>query len=924
MRVHDVQEPVVSSEQAAGAVLDTVLATKLHVPTLRPDRVPRPRLMRLLDEHSRGGLVLVCAPAGYGKTVLLAEWARTGGRQPAWLSLDAGDNDPARFWRHVLAALDRVRPGTAERFGVAVPPGSFEVPATALLNDLSGEPGDEVVLVLDDYHLIDAPAVHELVEFLVEHRPPGLHLVLASRSDPPLALARLRARGELTEVRAAQLRFTPEEAASLLHHAAQVSGGQLPAAAVQALAARTEGWAAGLQLAALSLRGHPDVAGFIASFTGSHRHVLDYLSEEVLQRQGEQVRAFLTDTAVLERLSGPLCDTLTGRADSQALLEQLERAGLFLIPLDEVRGWWRYHHLFADLLRARLQRDGDRAAALHRTAAAWYEQHGFVDDAIHHALAGGDMASATRLVEAHFDTVFNLRGEEATIRQWLPTLPDELVRARPRLLLAQAQMAAMRGDADTMEPLIDAAERAADADPLEPFEPTAGKARSLLINVPAVIALQRSYLAQLRGDADATAAHTARARMVVGEDEPTLATSVQGFLAMDAWLRGRLGDAEQAFAAHTAVWRNAGVAPTNTAWRYYSLARIQRAQGNLAASDRTCREALRSVIGADRRPLPAAGPAFVGLADAAYQRDDLEAAAGYLDDGIPLCRQFVHTPPLAAGQATLAWVRRATGDPDGARDAMNEAERVAAGPAGLLNPIPAQAARLRLAQGDVEAAARWTAGAGLTADDELNYSTEPGHLVLARVLLAADHPDEALALLERLHAAAARQQRTASLLEITAVRALALTTAGDDESALQAVRDALELAGANGHVRVFTDEGPSMAALLERLVAAQRTGRVTARIPSGYLTRVQRSFSPARPSAAPPAAGTSPLVDPLTARESEILHLMAGGKSNQAIAAELVVSLDTVKKHVSHILDKLGATNRTEAVARGRELGLSS
>ena len=335
-------EPAVTAPER-----DVLLATKLYMPGPRPGLVPRPRLTARLDEGLARGLVLVCAPAGYGKTVLLADWARRGGQPAAWLSLDAGDNDPARFWRHAVAALDRARPGTGGRVAPLLgppAPSSFQGLVTALINDLAAE---EALLVLDDYHVIGSEQVHESLSFLVEHRPAGIGVVLASRSDPPLALARLRARGQLAEVRVAELRFTPGEAGELLRQVASV----LPDGSVAALAARTEGWAAGLQLAALSLRGHEDAAAFVAAFTGSHRYVLDYLAEEVLERQGQPLRTFLRETSVLERLSGPLCDAVTGREGSQALLEQAERAGLFVIPLDEVRGWWRFH----DLLRARLE-----------------------------------------------------------------------------------------------------------------------------------------------------------------------------------------------------------------------------------------------------------------------------------------------------------------------------------------------------------------------------------------------------------------------------------------------------------------------------------------------------------------------------------------------------------------------------------------
>jgi LuxR family transcriptional regulator, maltose regulon positive regulatory protein len=409
-------EPDVAAERAI------LLATKLNVPVSRPGLVPRPRLAERLDEGLGQGVVLVCAPAGYGKTVLLADWARHGRLPVAWLSLDAGDNDPARFWRHAVAALDRARPGIGARVGPLLrppSPPSFDGLVTALINELTAQSdADGQVLVLDDCHVVGSRPVHASLGFLLEHRPAGLQVVLASRADPPLPLARLRARGQLAEVRAADLRFTVGEAAALL---APASGNQLPEDAVAALAARTEGWAAGLQLAGLSLRGQPDVARFVAAFTGSNRYVLDFLTEEVLEQQGEQVRTFLLETSVLERLSGELCDAVTGRPGSQALLEHIERAGLFLVPLDEVRGWWRYHHLFADLLRGRLlEQHSIQVGRLHRNAASWCQQHGLADDAIAHAVAAGELTWAARLIEQHFDAVYFLRGEADTMQRWLP------------------------------------------------------------------------------------------------------------------------------------------------------------------------------------------------------------------------------------------------------------------------------------------------------------------------------------------------------------------------------------------------------------------------------------------------------------------------------------------------------------------------
>ncbi|MGH3154548.1 MAG: LuxR C-terminal-related transcriptional regulator [Streptosporangiaceae bacterium] len=898
----------------APSARDVLLATKLYLPGPRAGQVPRPRLLAQLDEGLARGLVLTCAPAGYGKTVLLADWAGRSARPVAWLSLDAGDNDPVRFWRHLVAALDRARPGIGERIAPLLgppAPSSFQGLVTALINDLAA---DETLLVLDDYHLIGSPQVHESLALLVERQPAGMCVVLASRSDPPLALARLRARGLLTEIRVAELRFTPAEAAELLQHAASA----LPDASVAALAARTEGWAAGLQLAALSLRGHENAAAFVAAFTGSHRYILDYLAEEVLERQGRQLRTFLLETSMLDRLSGPLCDAVTGGKGSQALLEDAERSGLFLIPLDEVRGWWRYHHLFADLLRARLQAEQPgRVPELHRNAAQWYTEHGPADDAIGHAAAAGETLWAARLIEQHFDEFCLLRGEVATIQHWLSALPAEVVRSRPRLLLAQAHMAATSGRIEAVEALLEAAERTPGDPADEPFEPTAGRAASRLVNLPAVATLHRGYLAQLRGDAEATAAFAAQMLAQTKPGERMLSYSALGLLAGAEWLRGRLEAAEDAFTSTVTGWRETGQL-TLTAWGWYELARIQLAQGHLDAAALTCEQALDSLV-RPGRPLPAAGPSYAVLAEIAYQRDELGLALRHATEGIALCRQFVYTTPLANGLATLAMIRQATGDPAGAVEAITEAEQASSGPAGLFNQVPAQRARLLLAQGDLAAAARFPQESGLGPDDEPRYPREPGHLVLARILLAQDRPGQALALLDRLHAAATAQNRTGSLIEIGALRALALAAAGEEAAAVTAVAGAIELARPQGYVRVFADEGPPMAALLGRLITAQRTGRLSAGVPIGYLARLQRAFGSGRPASGPVPSG---IVDPLTSRELEVLDMLAAGRSNQAIARELVVTLDTVKKHVGHLLGKLGAANRTEAVARARELGL--
>ena len=907
---------------------DVLLATKLHMPRPQPGFVPRPRLAAALDEGLARQVVLVCAPAGSGKTVLLADWAGRDGRLVAWLSLDAADNDPARFWRHVVAALDRARPGIAERvgslLGPPVPP-SFEGLVTALVNELAARPGeDEVLLVVDDYHLIEAQPVHASLEFLVEHLPPGLDLVVASRADPPLPLPRLRVGGRLAELRAADLRFTAEEAAALLREA---TGGELPGEAVAALAARTEGWAAGLQLAALSLRGQADPAGFVAAFSGSHRYVLDYLTEEVLERQGDQLRGFLLETSVLDRLSGALCDAVTGRTDGQAMLEQVERAGLFLVPLDEVRGWWRYHHLFADLLQGRLQAERpSRVPVLHRNAAGWCEERGLADDAVRHALAAGEPVWAARLMERHFDEQFYLRGEGATVQRWIATLPAELVTSRPRLLLAQALLVLAGGDVEAAGPPLNAAERAFTSAADEPFESTVGM-ESWLLNVPATVTTQRAYLAALRGDAEGAASFASRALLEIGDDEWMVASIARWNLALAEWLRGRLAEAERALLSTISEWRAVGERGLAAVMRDH-LGQVHRAQGRLDAAHGTYRETLSSTAPPGGPAMPGAGAAHVGLAKVAYERNELDTALRHITQGIPLCRQFVYTPPLATGLATLAWIRQANGDPGEASEVMGQAERAAPGPGVtvLLNPVPVQRARLQLAQGDLSAAARWARQRGLGPADEPGYPREPEYLVLARVLLAQDRPGPALALLKRLHAAAAAQRRTGSTIEILALLALASAAMGDEDAALGCLASALTYGFPQGYVRVFADEGPPMAALLGRLYAPQRAEQAAAHnVPLGYLSRVLRAFGGKE---VVEAAGRSTaqavlgLAEQLTARELEVLVLLAAGAPNPRIAGELVVTLDTVKKHVSHLLGKLGAANRTEAVTRARQLGL--
>ena len=676
---------------------DVLLATKLHMPASRPGLVPRPRLADGSMRAWRGDRTGLrarpgtarrsCWPTGPGAASTRWPGCRwSGGQRPRPVLAPRrrragpgapGDRRPGR--RRCSARPRRRRSrGWSRPWSTSWPPG----------------PPDEALLVLDDYHVIGSPPVHESLGFLLEHRPPGLQRGAGQPSDPPLALARLRARGQLAELRAAELRFTPARRGA----AAAVAAARpaLPDAAVAALAARTEGWAAGLQLAALSLRGQHDVAGFVAAFTGSHRYVLDYLAEEVLERQGEQVRTFLLETSVLERLCGPLCDAVTGRAGSQALLEQVERAGLFLVPLDEVRGWWRYHHLFADLLRARLQAEQPgRVAQLHRNAAAWYEEHGLADDAIRHAVAAGEMTWAARLIEQHFDAVFYLRGEGATIQRWMRRCPMNWSGPGPGCCWRRLSWRPPRPRGGG-----GAAARCGRASvrrlrPTSRWSPLPAGPRNLLVNVPALIALQRSYLAQLRGDAEGTAAFARgpwpRSARTSGCWGHRAGESGRGRVAA----RPAGGGRARLRVRHRRV---AGGRPADVDCMGHDISWPGPAcPGAAGAAVETCEQALEV---ADARPRRCR---VAGLAHCAWPRWPTNETSS---------RQHAsrHRRHRAVPRIRLTWRRSPpawrpwrgsviTGDPAGAREAINEAEQASPSPAGLLNPVPAQRAQLLLAQG---------------------------------------------------------------------------------------------------------------------------------------------------------------------------------------------------------------------------------
>jgi LuxR family transcriptional regulator, maltose regulon positive regulatory protein len=911
-----------SPDDAAANERHELLATKLSVPPVR-DVLGRSRLTERLDQGMAGEVVVVCTPAGFGKTTLLAGWA-TGARWPvAWLSLDPEDNDPTRFWRYVVAALDRVRGGLAADLQPLLgPPGglSGQGVVTALVNRVQAAP-EELALVLDDYHLVQSAPIHQGVAFLVGHLPPQLHLVISSRSDPPLALARLRARGQLAELRERDLRFTPQEADALLR---RVWALDLAPAAAAALGRRTEGWAVGLQLAALSLRDQPDPEAFLEGFAGTHRFVLDYLSEEVLDRQPEALRTFLLETSILARLCGPLCAAVTGRTDSQELLEQLERANLFLVPLDGQRRWWRFHQLFGDLLRAELARaEGGRLAELHRRAAGWCERHGLLDETIRHALAAGDAGWAARLVEQRLGETLR-RGESAILDRWLSWLPDEVVRSRPRLCLAQAMLEWHRYRLDAVERLLQQVESTLEAEPeLRQLEvPTEG---GMVADARAAIALLRAQVAGVRGDGERETefARAALARLAERERGPRF--WARWLMVAADWHRGRMGQAESGFAEMLAEGR-AAPDPHPLMTTCYPLGAVQRARGELGAALRTFREGLRFATDGGRFFPNQECEAHIGIAQVLYARNDLDGALQHATEAITLGRQVVESFLLALALDIMAWIQQAMGDAQAAVRMMDEALGVlpAMGAARHIYPGPAWRARLVLAVGRTGEAARWTEERGLTADDEVSYQQERAYLVLVRVLLARQEPAGALRLLGRLHALADSQGRIESLIEIRALRSLGMHAIGDHQGALTVLAESLALARPQGYVRVFADEGPPMAALLRSLARARQPGRaaVISRPARDHLNSVVGAFRSQGGRSDEPAPVAGGLLEPLTRREREVLGLVAAGRPNREIADELVVTLDTVKKHLSHIFDKLGAANRSDAVARAREVGL--
>jgi LuxR family maltose regulon positive regulatory protein len=903
---------------------DTLVSTKLRPSQARHNLVARPRLIAKLEREVGRKLTLISAPAGFGKTTLLGEWvaSRSDERSIAWVSLDEGDNDPARFLSYLVAALQTIDEEIGEGILSSLrAPGSppIEALSGALLNELADIPGT-LAIVLDDYHFIDSDHVHGIVAFLLERLPSNVHLVISSRVDPPLSLSRLRARNQMTELRATDLRFKPEEVAAFL---LDVMGLELSAEDVAALGGITEGWIAGLQLAALSMRDREDATGFVRAFSGSHRDVLDFLTEEVLERQSERIRSFLLETSILERLTGELCDAVTDRDDGQELLETLERDNLFVVALDDERGWYRYHHLFADFLQGRLKHERpERLKDLHLRAASWYEHSEWASEAVEHALAAGDVELAARLVEHNAPALLQ-RSEGVTVDRWLTALPTGLVRSRSRLALARAILALIGGRVEEVEPLLTDAEHALTTAG-QPHEPAVDEAARGLANVPGTAAMLRAELARQRGDVKHTIEFAQRARTLADEGDGYLRFFTSWNLAVAKQMQGRVGEAEDALAELAADPWASGLHRYFAVRAYYTLGQVQRAQGRLSPALSTCQQALELAAEGGRPVLPAAGVAYVGIAEVLYERNELDAALDHTTRGVALCRQLGYAQWLGTGLAALARIRQARGDQAGAMEAIWEGEHLVPNADTIVDfifPVAVQRARLLLAQGKVEDAARWCAERGLGVEDEPSYLREREHLVLARVLLARDKPDQTLRLLERHLEEAQEQRRRGSEIEILMLQALALWEKGDKERAVSILTQALTLAEPEGYVRTFVDEGPQMATLLsEVLKAHQRRHLQLPEYPSAHYLRKLLAVLEQAASGATPLSAQLP--ESLSERELEVLQLIDAGNSNRRIAQELFVTVGTVKTHIRSIYRKLDAHSRTQALVRARELNL--
>lgn len=882
------------------------LRTKLYIPPVPPEIVSRPRLMERLTAAVNRKLTLVSAPAGFGKTTLLSDWAHhiqrqrsSPARRIAWLSLDRDDNDPEHFWTYLIAAIQKARPTTGQvclemLASKSRPP--IKSIVSALINEIAELP-ENLILILDDYHLIDMPAVHETLTFLLDHMPRQLHLVIAGRADPPLPLARLRGRGQIAELRSADLRFTLEETRTFLNESKGLS---LSNESLTALEHRTEGWIASLQMAAVSLQGRSDAPEFVRAFSGTHHYIMDYLIEEVLDRQEAPVRKFLLETSILDRLSGPLCDAVTGASNGQETLERLLHANLFLVPLDEERKWFRYHQLFADLLRNQLHRASpDLPPLLHRRACDWLEKEGLFAEAVHHALSARDLSRAADLIE-RVAVPLIVEGRSSAPRRWLSLLPEEIIASRPWLLVSLASVRMTSGKFDSVERLLNSAESLLSPPSEAPPSPAERDA------IRHYITATRAMLACVRGDVPRIIELGTAALTRLPPDQPTARCLLIFDLGVAHWLKGDMAQAlahfDQAIALGTET-KNYFIALVAMGY----MADIRILYGRLDEAIRISQKAI--ALGTEWGagiPLPASSYAHMSLAKILYHRNELEAAMHHGLRGIELSTEGSETTVNLMAFPTLALLDRLEKTPGPIREALERARRIAMASRNPFIVALAEAwlARLALFKGDLVHASRWADSCGINLHEVPDACREAAYLTLVRVHLAGGQTQGLPETLEPVRQRAEAEGRIGSLIEILALQAIAFRAERRMEDALARIEQALALAEPQGFMRVFVDEGAPMQEILS---LAQSRGLFRS-----YTADLLKAF-PSPPF--PPTAG-------LSARELEVLKLIAAGASNRDIAERLFLSIGTVKKHTDNIYSKLGAHKRTLAISRARELGL--
>jgi LuxR family maltose regulon positive regulatory protein len=898
--------------------------TKLQVPRPRDRAVVRSRLDERLKKGSRTRLTLVSAPAGFGKTSLLAGWlaAHDGGHRVAWVSLDERDQDPTTFWTYLLLAVDRAAPGAATRALTELDAGRIQVEAVlaGMLNELSVLP-DDLTLVLDDYHLAEGPGIQPGITFLLERLPPHVHLVLSTRADPALPLSRWRGRGELVEVRAPDLRFTAAEAAAYLNHTCSLD---LRSDDVAALDTRTEGWVAALQLAALSLTGREDPSGFIAGFAGDDRYVVDYLADEVLDRQPGGLRRFLLDTCVLDRLTAPLCDAVTGRHDASTTLESLERQNLFLVALDRNRRWYRYHHLFADVLRARLadERPED-VAALHRRASDWFQGAGDAEAAVRHALAAGEVQVGADRVEAAIPGLLRERRENV-IRRWVDQLPPDVTAHRPVLAVGFIGALMASNDFDGVDRRLGEVEHL--------LARTAGEAdwvvvdQSELARLPAAVETYRAALALVSGDLNGAVQHAETALERATEDDHLSIASAAAVAGLASWTVGDLEAAHHGYLVASDHLRRAGHI-ADVVGCATTLADIELTQGRLDAAKHTFESAL-ALSGQEVAPPRGTADMYVGLSQVACERGDLSTAADHLRRADDLGEAAGLPKNPARWRVAMAQLRAAQGDPQTAVALLEEAERLfVADFSPNVQPIAATRARILAAAGEIMPALAWARSSGLATGDDLTYLHEYEHVTLAQVLLAdavrtpaAARLTEATGLLERLLNEAEAGGRTRTVIEVLVLHALARDAAGHSRDALASLDRAVCLAEPERPVRVFLGLAAPLEAPLVTLLKALASDSLRG---SGYVGDLVRA-------AMTPSARQTPgedqrrqtLLDPLSDRELDVLRLLRSDLDGPSIARQLGISLATVRTHTQHIYGKLGVTSRRTAVRRAHQLNL--